>query len=342
MKRLRNIQPAFLMLFAAVVLLWLLNIALGSVPISFTDVLSIIISHDTTSSAGLIVWENRLPNSFTALLAGSGLAISGLLLQSLFRNPLAGPSVLGISSGASLGVALVIMLAGGMAVLPFWGVQAVMIGAALSGSLLVLGVLLIALRKINNNVTILILGLMLSYSIGAAVSILQLMASKESLQLFVFWGFGSFSGLSWGQIGILFFIAILSFIFVLPVLKPMNALMMGESYAKSVGVNVSLRRNQIILITGFLSGSITAFCGPVAFIGMAVPHLARWLFKTEDHRVLFPATLLFGAAVALGCDLIARLPGLDWVLPLNAVTALLGAPVVLWIILKNQKIKTIF
>lgn len=342
MKRRKHTRVGFILLFVSVVMLGLLNVALGSVHIAFIDVLSIVVGGDTTGSAGLIIWENRLPNSLTASLAGSGLAISGLLLQSLFRNPLAGPSVLGISSGASLGVALVMLLASGAMVLPFWGMQVALIGAALFGALLVLGVLLLALRKINNNVTILILGLMLSYSIGAVVSILQLLASKESLQLFVFWGFGSFSGLSWGQVGVLSLIATVGFVLALSLLKPMNALMMGETYAKSVGVNVSLRRNQIILITGFLSGAITAFCGPVAFIGMAVPHLSRWLFKTEDHRILFPATLLFGAAVALACDLIARLPGTEWVLPLNAVTALLGAPVVLWIILKSQKIKTIF
>lgn len=329
-------------LILAIFGLWLLNIALGSVALPLSDILSVLSGNAVTKSSELIILESRLPNSITAILAGAGLSVCGLMLQSLFRNPLAGPSVLGLTSGASLGVAVVMLLSGGMLMLPFWGIQVLSIVAALSGALMILLILLIALRKISSNVTILILGLMLSYAVSSVVSILELFASKESLQMYVFWGFGSFSGLSWMQVGLLTVITIIATIVILPLLKPMNALILGESYARSLGVNISGSRNKIILLTGLLAGTITAFCGPIAFLGMAVPHLARWLFRSDDHRILFPGTMLMGMLIALICDLIARLPGLDWVLPLNAITALVGAPVVLLIILKNNRFKTYF
>lgn len=329
-------------LVLAVFGLWLLNIALGSVALPLSDILSVLSGNAVSKSSELIILGSRLPNSITAVLAGAGLSVCGLMLQSLFRNPLAGPSVLGLTSGASLGVAVVMLLSGGMLMLPFWGIQVLSIVAALSGALMILLILLIALRKISSNVTILILGLMLSYAVSSVVSILELFATKESLQMYVFWGFGSFSGLSWMQVGLLTVITIIATIAILPLLKPMNALILGESYARSLGVNISGSRNKIILLTGLLAGTITAFCGPIAFLGMAVPHLARWLFRSDDHRILFPGTMLMGMLIALICDLIARLPGWDWVLPLNAITALVGAPVVLLIILRNNRFKTYF
>lgn len=330
-------------LIVAVFVLWLLSISLGSVAIPFSDVISIFLGDSSPGmSKHLIIRESRLPNSITALLAGAGLSICGLMLQSLFRNPLAGPSVLGITSGASLGVALVMLLSGGMMLLPQWGAQMMVVLAALGGALAVLSVLLIALKRISSNVTILILGLMLSYAVTSVVSILELFSTKESLQMYVFWGFGSFSGLSWSQVGLLALVTLVAILAVLPLLKPMNALILGDSYAKSLGVNVSANRNKIIILTGLLAGTVTAFCGPIAFLGMAVPHLARWLFRSDDHRILLPGTMLMGMIIALICDLIARLPGLDWVLPLNAITALFGAPVVLLIILRNQRFKTYF
>lgn len=338
-------QPAPLLysLLLATLLAWVLNIALGSVSIPFFDIFRIFMSHEPPDmSTQLIIWESRVPNALTAMLAGAGLSVCGLMLQSLFRNPLAGPSILGITSGSSLGVAIVVLISGGFVVLPFWGTQVVTIAAALGGALLILALLLLALKRISSNVTILILGLMISYAVSAVVSILQLFATKASLQTYVFWGFGSFSGLSWVQVGLLSMVTLGGLLLVLPLLKPMNALILGESYAESMGVKVAQNRRRIILLTGLLAGTITAFCGPVAFLGMAVPHLARWLFRSDDHRVLFPGTVLMGMLTALCCDLIARLPGLDWVLPLNAITALLGAPVVLLIILRNRRFKTIF
>jgi iron complex transport system permease protein len=327
----------------AVIALLLLSIALGTVSIPFVDILRIFMGHEPPDmSHQLIVWQSRLPNALTAIIAGAGLSISGLLLQSLFRNPLAGPSVLGITSGASLGVAFVLLLAGGAAALPFWGIQMLSALAAIAGAMFILLILLLALRKINNNTTILILGLMLGYAVSSVVSILELFAGKEALQNYVFWGFGSFSGLTSLQLIIMAAVVLFGLLLALPLLKPMNALLLGEDYAASVGVGVSSVRNRIVLITGILAAIVTAFCGPVAFIGMAVPHLARWIFKTSDHRILFPSTLLLGMITALACDLIARLPGLDLVLPLNAVTALLGAPVVLIIILRNNKFKVSF
>jgi len=339
----KSTKSLFLMLSGGVVAMTLINISLGSVPIPLLDILRILLAHEPPDmSRHLIIWEGRLPNALTAILSGAGLSVCGLMLQSLFRNPLAGPSVLGITSGSSLGVALVLLLSGGLLWLPFWGVQVMTMIAALCGALLILGILLLALRRISSNVTILILGLMLSYAVGSVVAILEIFASKESLQMYVFWGFGSFAGLSWLQVGLLAAVVILVILLVLPLLKPMNALILGESYAQSLGVNIPATRNRIIIFTGLIAGTVTAFCGPIAFLGMAVPHLARWLFKSDDHRVLFPGTLLMGVLVALTCDLAARMPGLDWVLPLNAITALLGAPVVLLIILRNQRFQSIF
>lgn len=327
----------------AIFALIILSVALGTVSIPFVDILRIFMGHEPPEmSHQLIIWQSRLPTTLTAILAGAGLSVSGLLLQSLFRNPLAGPSVLGITSGASFGVALVMLLAGGIGILPFWGVQVLSTLAAVAGSMVILGILLIALRKINNNITILILGLMLGYAVSSAVSILEMFAGKEALQNYVFWGFGSFSGLNWTQMAVLASVVILTLLAAITLLKPLNALMLGERYATSLGVGVNAVRNRIVVASGILAAIVTAFCGPVAFLGMAVPHLARWIFKTSDHRVLFPATLLLGMNTALLCDLIARIPGYDLVLPLNAVTALLGAPVVLIIILKNNKFKVSF
>lgn len=344
MKNKRQSNASLLaILSGATVLLLLANVSLGSVPIPLFDILRILLAHEPPDmSHHLIVWEGRLPNALTAMLAGAGLSVCGLMLQSLFRNPLAGPSVLGITSGSSLGVALVLLLSGGLISLPFWGVQVMSMAAAMGGALLILTILLFALRRISSNVTILILGLMLSYAVGSVVAILELFASKESLQMYVFWGFGSFAGLSWLQVALLAAVVVLVMLLVLPLIKPMNALILGESYAQSLGVNVSSTRNRIIVFTGLIAGTITAFCGPIAFLGMAVPHLARWLFRSDDHRVLLPGTLLMGMLVALGCDLVARLPGLDWVLPLNAITALLGAPVVVLILVRNERFRSVF
>lgn len=330
-------------LITVLVLLWMLNIALGSVSIPMSEILQALSgSEEMNPGSKLIILHSRLPNSLTALMAGAALSASGLMLQSLFRNPLAGPSVLGITSGSSLGVALVMLLTTGLVSLPFWGHQLLVVVAALAGAMGVLLILLLALRKINNNVTILILGLMLSYAVGSVVAILQMFATKEMLQLYVFWGFGSFSGLSWTQIVILASATIIGLAAILPLLKPMNALMLGERYAQSLGVSVSANRKRIIVLTGILAGTVTAFCGPIAFLGMAVPHLARWTLASDNHLKLFPATILMGMIVALFCDLVARMPGTDWLLPLNAVTALLGAPVVLLIILRNNRFKSSF
>jgi iron complex transport system permease protein len=235
----------------AVIALLLLSIALGTVSIPFVDILRIFMGHEPPDmSHQLIVWQSRLPNALTAIIAGAGLSISGLLLQSLFRNPLAGPSVLGITSGASLGVAFVLLLAGGAAALPFWGIQMLSALAAIAGAMFILLILLLALRKINNNTTILILGLMLGYAVSSVVSILELFAGKEALQNYVFWGFGSFSGLTSLQLIIMAAVVLFGLLLALPLLKPMNALLLGEDYAASVGVGVSSVRNRIVLITG--------------------------------------------------------------------------------------------
>lgn len=335
-------NSSFVWMAGAAFFLWLLSISLGSVSIPFGEIIRIFMSHGAPDmSHHLIIWQSRLPSSITAILAGAGLSVSGLMLQSLFRNPLAGPSVLGISSGASLGVAIVVLFLGG-ALIPGWGMNLASVAGALAGALLILGILLLALKRVNSNVTLLILGLMLGYAVGSVVSILELFATKESLQQFVYWGFGSFAGLSWQQVGLLAMVVLPSISLAMSLLKPMNALVSGETFARSVGVDVQRVRVQIIILTGLIAGVVTAFCGPIAFLGMAVPHLARWILRSSDHRLLFPGTLLLGIVTALACDLLARLPGLDWMLPLNAVTALLGAPVVLIIILRNRRLDSHF
>jgi iron complex transport system permease protein len=281
----------------------------------------------------------------TAVLAGSALAISGLQMQTLFRNPLAGPFVLGINSGASLGVALVVLsfgtaTSGLLAALGFLGNFGIVVAASL-GSGLVLFLVMIVARRVNN-MTLLILGLLFGYATSAIVSVLLYFAIAERIQAYITWTFGSFGGVTWGQLQVLAPAVLLALAIAWLSAKPLNALLLGEAYARSLGLTVQRARFLILTSASILAGAITAFCGPIAFIGVAVPHLCRSLFNSSDHRVLVPATIMMGAIVALTADLIAQLPGSQTVLPLNAVTALIGAPVVAWVILRKRNLRATF
>jgi iron complex transport system permease protein len=333
-------------LFVVLLVVAALSLTLGSVRIPLVDILTILLGGEPARSTWTtIVLDFRLPKMLTAVLAGSALAISGLQMQTLFRNPLAGPFVLGINSGASLGVALVVLsfgtaTSGLLAALGFLGNFGIVVAASL-GSGLVLFLVMIVARRVNN-MTLLIVGLLFGYATSAIVSVLLYFAIAERIQAYITWTFGSFGGVTWGQLQVLAPAVLLALAIAWLSAKPLNALLLGEAYARSLGLTVQRARFLILTSASILAGAITAFCGPIAFIGVAVPHLCRSLFNSSDHRVLVPATIMMGAIVALTADLIAQLPGSQTVLPLNAVTALIGAPVVAWVILRKRNLRATF
>lgn len=319
---------------------FLVNIGLGSVDIPIKDIIKILLGNDSLrdTSWPVIILDYRLPKSITAILVGSGLSISGLLMQTLFRNPLAGPFVLGVSSGASLGVALLILgtsaIAGASATLSISNLGIAF--AASIGAFLVMAIVMLVAKNIKNTMSILIIGLMFGSFTAAIISILAYFSSAESLQQYVFWTFGSLGNLSWSEILILFGITVLSLLLITMVVKPLNSLLLGENYAVSLGVNLKRTRNLTMVVTGLLTGVITAFSGPIAFIGLAVPHLTKLLIKTSDHKILLPAVAIIGAIVMLFSDTIAQLPTSEYILPINAVTSLFGAPVVIWLLIRKR------
>ena len=271
---------------------------------------------------------------------GSGLAISGLLMQTLFRNPLAGPFVLGISSGASLGVALLILgssIFGGILASLALNNAAIAL-ASIAGATLVLIAVLLAARTVRNTMSILIIGLMFGTVTSAIISVLTFFSDAQQIQQYIFWSFGSLGNLSWTQILIFWMVFIRAIVLLIAVIKPLNALLLGENYAKSMGINIQQSRNIILFITSVLTGVITAFAGPIAFIGLAVPHITKLIFKTSNHRILLPAVGLLGAIILLICDMIAQLPMSEYTLPINAVTSLFGAPVVIWLLVRKKKV----
>lgn len=286
-----------------------------------------------------IIQNYRLPKAFTAILVGSGLGISGLLMQTLFRNPLAGPFVLGISSGASLGVALVILgssVFGGVSAMLLISKWSIVMAASLGSFLVLLAVLLVSI-KVRDTMAILVIGLMFASITAAIVSVLSYFGSAQQLQQYIFWGFGSLGNLSWDELAIFFLIYCLGIIISLASVKSLNTLLLGENYAKSLGLNIRRSRLAIIIATSLLAGTITAFTGPIAFIGLAIPHLTRQVFNTSNHKILLPAVFLFGAIVMLVCDSIAQVPNSDYTLPINAITSLVGAPVVIWLLVRKRK-----
>lgn len=318
----------------------LLNISLGSVDIPFSEVFAVIFNGEVSKESWrYIILEYRIPKALTSILAGSGLAVSGMLMQTMFRNPLAGPYVLGLSSGASLGVALVLMGAsmfGGIALsllLSGWG----MVIASSLGSLLVLLAVMAASIRLKDTMAILIIGLMFASLTSAVVSVLSYFSPADQLQQYVFWSFGSVGNLNWQEVGVLSFFWALGIILAITRIKNLNSLLLGEQYAKSLGISINRNRAVLIIATSFLAGSITAFAGPIAFVGLAVPHLIRQIIPTNDHRILLPSVILGGAILMLFCDIVAQLPGTNYTLPINAITSLVGAPVVIWLLVRKQK-----
>ncbi|MGQ7944922.1 iron chelate uptake ABC transporter family permease subunit [Flavobacterium sp. WC2509] len=337
----RNIT-LFSLLFAGLIVLFFVNISFGSITIPFKDVYtSLTGGHASKSTWEYIVINYRLPKAITAVLVGMGLSISGLLMQTLFRNPLAGPYVLGLSSGASLGVAFVIL---GASILPSFlsGVLLSPYGIVLAstlGSTSVLVLVLLVSQRLRDTMAILIVGLMFGSFTSAIVGVLTYFSSAEQLQKFTFWSMGNLGNLSWTSILILTVCVILGLFLSLLSIKPLNALLLGENYAKSMGLNFNKARFIIILATSILAGSITAYAGPIAFIGLAVPHIAKLVFQTSNHTVLFWSTLLFGAAIMLVCDVVSQMPGMEVTLPINAITSILGAPVVIWLLVRKRNFK---
>ncbi len=335
-----NISLKWILLIVAVFIAFILDIWLGSVHIPVKDVLNILLGGAPENQA----WEKivllfRLPKAATAIMVGGALAVSGLMMQSFFRNPLAGPFVLGISSGASLGVAILVLagFSGAFFINSFGVVIAASVGAGLAFTFV-----LLASIRIKDSATLLIIGLMVGSITGAIVGTLQYFSSAKQLQAFTIWTFGSLSNVSIKDLPLFLGFTSLGLVVSFILFKPMNAILLGEQYAQSLGVNIGRLRNGILLSTGLLAGVVTAYCGPIAFIGIAVPHLTRAIIPTNDHKKLIPSVFLMGSLVLLVCDIIAQLPGSEHVLPINIVTSILGAPVVIWVILKRRKLGTSF
>ena len=340
MQQFLTYKAYFILLILVLLVCFMVNISLGSVSIPLQETLNAVLGKPTeVDSWSYIIWNYRIPKAFTAILVGSGLALSGLLMQTMFRNPLAGPFVLGISSGASLGAALLILgssLFSG--IFSFSMVNDISLALAASlGSFLVLLAVMVVAYKVKDTMALLIIGLMFGSITSAVVSVLSYFSTAEKLQQYIYWSFGSIGNLSWNQLLLLFTIIALGIVMSVFSIKSLNALLLGENYAKSLGVNMKKSRYIIIITTGLLAGGVTAFAGPIAFIGLAVPHLTRQIFNTTDHKILVPAVLIYGAILMLICDTIAQMPNSASVLPINAITSIIGAPVVIWLLIRKRK-----
>ncbi len=328
----------FISLTIVLLFLGVLDLAIGSTYIPLDEILSALIGKGTSVPS----WEHivlgfRLPRIATALFVGMGLSVSGLLMQVLFRNPLAGPYVLGVSTGASLGVALAVLA--GISFGIGWMSSWMTVAAATLGSIIVFSVVLFASFRVRDSMTLLIFGLMLGMATGGIVAVLQFFSKAEDIQIYLMWTFGSLGGVAGEQLFILIIFVIIGLAISLLLIKPLNILLIGEDYGKSLGVNIRNTRILIILATCLMAGAITAFCGPIGFIGIAVPHITRLVFPSSNHKILLPGSMILGAAVLLFCDIVSQLPGTQEVLPINAVTALFGAPLVIWLILRKGNIR---
>ena len=327
----------------SLLILFAVSLAYGAVSIPFDQVLQILTGHEVERPAWQsIVLQSRLPQAITAVLAGAALAVSGLLLQTLFRNPLAGPSILGISDGANLGVAAVLLYFGGsLSQVTDWPISgyAAIILAAFVGASLILSLIIYFSAKVKNNVMLLIIGIMIGYLTSSLISILNYYASTDKVHAFVMWGLGNFSGVSLEQLPFFSICTISGLLLSLLLVKPLNALLLGERYAANLGIRVKRARLFILICTGLLTATTTAFCGPVSFIGLAVPHMARLLLGSSNHTLLVPVTMLTGACVALLCNILMVIPGSNQILPLNAVTPILGAPVIIYVIINRKNIQ---
>ena len=338
----RPVAFYMLLIMASIFLFFFLNLVLGSVSIPLRAVWNILWGTGNESVIWQnIIWKSRVPQALTALVAGAGFSVSGLQMQTVFRNPLAGPSVLGISSGASMGVAFVVLLSGslgGVALsnLGFMGEIALTI-AAIAGSLSIMALIVFVSQKVRGNVTLLIIGVMIGYIANAVIGVLKFFSVEEDIRAYVIWGLGSFARVSGDQMTLFICIMVvllpLSFLLV----KTLNLLLLGDAYARNLGLNIKRARLLVITCSGVLVAIVTAYCGPIIFLGLAVPHLCRGMFRTSDHRILMPASLLAGASLALVCNLIARMPGFEGALPVNSVTALVGAPVVMSVLFNRRR-----
>lgn len=326
----------------SIFLFFILNLALGTVSIPFVDITKILLGDINEPVIWYnIIWKSRLPQTLTALMAGAGLSVSGLQMQTVFRNPLAGPSELGISSGASLGVAIVILLSGmvggtAMSSLGLFGEIAVSV-AAIVGALIVMLVIVLISQKIKGNVILLIIGVMIGYIATAIIGVLKFFSNDEDVRAYVIWGLGSFSKVSQNQVYVFFVIMLLLIPISFLLIKTLNLMLLGEAYSRNLGLNIKKARLYVIVSSCVMTAIVTAYCGPIVFLGLAVPHLCRTIFMSSDHRILMPAVALTGAALALFCNLLSRLPGIEGALPINSVTALIGAPIVISVLFGKRK-----
>lgn len=330
-----------MLLLLAVAALFLLNLFIGAVDIPFSEVMGIITGNGSEREAwNMIVLETRVPQAVTALLAGAAIAVAGLLLQTLFNNPLAGPEVLGINSGAGLGVAVVMLFAqgsfalGGMNVAGYLAVFA----GAFVGAAVIMAVILLLSTIVRNKIFLLIVGVAIGYLASSLISVLNYFATAEGVHSYLIWGMGSFSAVSMGQLSLFAVLTLLLLALSLLMIKPLNAILLGDAYAHNLGINIKAVRNVLLAVVGMLTAVVTAFCGPIAFIGLAVPHMARILLSSNNHKVLLPGTLLFGSIVALLCNMVCQLPGESGLLPLGAITPLIGAPVIIYVVLRNKNV----
>ncbi len=328
----------FLLLGLLTAVLFILNIFFGAVHIDASVVLDILTGYGIDDDPlNFIILESRLPQAITALLAGAALGVSGLLLQTAFRNPLAGPSVLGISSGASLGVALVILFMGGQIAIAGYEIagNAAIIAAALAGSLAIMALLMFFSMRLRSELMLLVGGMMTGYLTSSVVTLLSSLSTAQGVHGYVMWGMGTFGAVSSARIPVFTLLVAVGLILSLLLAKPLNLLLLGDNYARNLGVRVHRVRNLLLLVTGVLTAIVTAYCGPVAFIGLAMPHVARMIMRTDNHWILIPATMLSGAAVALGCNVLSVLPD-STVIPVNALTPVVGVPVILYVIFRRK------
>ncbi len=335
----KNSTLTLLILLVFALSLFIVNLLVGSVYIPPARVIDVIIGNgEKGSSLNFIILDSRLPSAITALLAGGSLAVCGLMMQSAFRNPLAGPSVLGVNSGASLGVALVMLLWGGTfrgTAMGAGGISAVMFGA-FAGAMCVMGIILLLSNLLRNPITLIIAGMMIGYLVSSIITLLNFEANAQGIQSYVMWGMGSFGGQTRDTIIPFAILSSIGLFSSLLLVKPLDLLLLGEDYAKNLGLNLTLTRNLLLIVTGLLSAVTTAYCGPISFLGLAIPHITRLFIPTDFHKILMPGCILMGGIVALLCNLLCLIPQ-SGVLPLNAVTPLIGAPVIIWVILKSRK-----
>ena len=328
-----------LLLAAGIIVLFAMNLIVGSVRIPLADVCDILFDKfNGKESWKYIVMENRLPQALTAMLCGASLAVCGLMLQTAFRNPLAGPDVFGISSGAGLGVAIVMLLLGGSVSITMFTVSGFLaiLTSAFIGAIVVTMIILFLSTMVRNSVLLLIVGLMVGYVSSSAVALLNFFASEEGVKSYMVWGMGNFGGVAMDHMLLFALLCLVGIIASIFLIKPLNIMLLGTQYAESLGINIRQIRNLLLVTVGLLTAVTTAFCGPISFIGLAIPHISRLLFRTDNHQILLPRTVLTGAVIALFCNLICYLPGELGIIPLNAVTPLIGAPVIIYVIIKRR------